>query len=244
MSTIKKLAVIAAVLSVVVPATSWACFPCLFGCGGCGMPWASCLCPPCITCHHPPAMCTCAVPVVPVVAVPIVQARYRQEQFVTYRDVPSVHVRREAYVENVPVTTYQPVTETVYVPQQVTKLVPQTAYQPQTRYRDVAYQVTQRVAETQTRFVPLQTASCAGSIGPTSYIAPPVPAASPTAALPSTPPITVSPFGANVPVPRYPDVPATNSSWRPMPSQSSSTPAARGAFRPAPSAATVWQSKF
>jgi hypothetical protein len=83
---------------------------------------------------------------------------------------------------------------------------------------------------------------CAGSIGPTSYIAPSVPAASAAAAIPSTPPITVSPYGSNVLVPRYPDVPATNSSWRPLPSQS--TPAARGAFRPAPSAATVWQSKF
>ena len=73
---------------------------------------------------------------------PVVQTQYRQEQYLTYRDVPTVQVRREAYVENVPVTTYQQVTETVYVPQQVTKVVPQTTLQAQTRYRDVAYSST------------------------------------------------------------------------------------------------------
>lgn len=274
MTLVKRVAVMIGVLSVAVPATSWACLPGLF----CGMPFGHCICPPCVTCHLPPPSCICVVPVVPVIPVvpvqttlrPVVQTQYRQEQVVTYRDVPTIQHRREAFIEQVPVTAYERVTETVYVPQQVTKMVPRTVLQPQTRYRDVAYQVNQRVAETQTRLVPQQTvsyvpevrqaASCAGSFGPTSYIPP----AAPAAAIPTMPPITVSPGRvsenpaftpgrvsenpAYTPVPQYPDVPTTNTSWQTIAPRAQSNLAppspARGAFRPAPSAAAVWQSRF
>lgn len=258
MSLVKRVVVLIGVLSVAVPATSWACLPGLF----CGMPFGHCICPPCVTCHLPPPSCVCVVPVVPVIPVvpvqttlrPVVQTQYRQEQVVTYRDVPTIQHRREAFIEQVPVTAYERVTETVYVPQQVTKMVPRTVMQPQTRYRDVAYQVNQRVAETHTRLVPQQTvsyvpevrqaASCAGSFGPTSY----APPAAPAAAIPTMPPISVSPSGSHVTVPQYPDIPATNTSWQTIAPRAQSNLAppspARGVFRPAPSAAAVWQSRF
>jgi hypothetical protein len=67
------------------------------------------------------------------------------------------------------------------------------------------------------------------------------------------PPLTISPGrvsenAGSIPVPQYPDVPATNSSWqsiRPRAQSNLAPPSpTRSAFRPAPSAAAVWQSRF
>jgi hypothetical protein len=73
---------------------------------------------------------------------PVCTTAFQPRQLTTYHSVPTVQYRREAYVENIPVTTYQQV------------LVPRTVYQPQTRYRDVAYTVNQTVADTCTHYVP------------------------------------------------------------------------------------------
>ena len=110
-----------------------------FGCTGCRRPAMNCVCPP-------PA------PICP--PVPVLQQSYVPQQFVSYEDVPRIEYRRQAFTEQVPVTTYEHVTETVYVPQQVTRTVPRTVMTEQTRYRDVAFQTTQRIARTHTRMVP------------------------------------------------------------------------------------------
>lgn len=249
-----------AVVAIVIPATSMAG---LFGpCGFCGLPFASCFCAPCHVCHLAPAACLCPAPVYQTGLRPVVQTQYRQEQVVTYRDVPRTQVRREAFVEQVPVTAYEQVTETVYVPQQVTKMVPRTVLQAQTRYRDVAYQVTERVAQTETRLVPQATigyvpqlpavAGCntcgatAPSFLPAAAVPAAVPSASPTTVIPSMPPIRVTPGETHQTVPEYDDV-----EWQTIRPRNKSTPVqksppVRGAsmFRPAPSAATVWQSRF
>lgn len=269
MAKYRNLLVAAAVVAVVLPATSLAG---LFGpCGFCGLSFSSCFCPPCQMCHHAPAACACPQPVYQTGLRPVVQTQYRQEQVVTYRDVPRTEMRREAYVEQVPVTTYEQVTETVYVPQQVTRSVPRTVMQPQTRYRDIAYQVTERVAQTETRLVPQQTVGLVPEMRPvagcntcgaasaafvpatvTPYPVPAtVPAAVPSATIPSMPAIQVSPHGTHQHethqhVPAYDDVEWQTIRPRNKPAPAHPTPPVRGAshFRPAPSAATVWQSRF
>ncbi|MCA9024544.1 MAG: hypothetical protein KDA86_04955 [Planctomycetaceae bacterium] len=65
-------------------------------------------------------------------AQPVCQTTLQPQQYTTYHNVPTTQYRREAYVEQVPVTTYQA----------------------QTRYRDVAYTVNRQVAQTHTRYVP------------------------------------------------------------------------------------------
>ncbi len=264
MAKYRNLLVAAAVVAVVLPATSLAG---LFGpCGFCGLSFASCFCPPCQVCHHAPAACACPQPVYQTGLRPVVQTQYRQQQVVTYRDVPRTEVRREAYVENVPVTAYEQVTETVYVPQQVTRMVPRTVLQQQTRYRDVAYHVTERVAQTETRLVPQQTVSlvpearhvagcntcgaASASFVPASVTPIPTPAIAPTpapaAAIPSMPTIQVSPHETHQHVPTYDDVEWQTIRPRTKPTPAHPSPPVRGAshFRPAPSAATVWQSRF
>lgn len=254
MQLARNLIVVVAVTGVVLPMTARECLSGLgfniglWGpCGGCGFGLDFCLCSPCNWCFQPPAHCGCGAP--PMYAPPptlVPQATCLPQQFVTYRDVPQTQIRREAYVENVPVTALQPVTRTVMVPQQVTEMVPQTVYQPQMRYRDVAYQTVQRVAETHTMLVPQPTVAFAqpvSSYAP-SCAAPGVPSYGllPTAtplsvtpaysspSIPTMPSITVSPYGTN-PVPQYPDVTANPTSSR-----------RSSMFRPAPSAARVQQS--
>ena len=279
MQLAKKLIVIVAITGVVVPLTARDCLS-GFGfnigawgpCGGCGFGLNFCLCSPCFRCQRQPAYCGCgAQPMMAPQPTVVPSVGYRQEQFITYRDVPQTQVRREAYIENVPVTTFQQVTKTVYVPQQVTEMVPQTAYQQQTRYRDVAYQSTQRIAETHTRLVPQPTVpftqpinytapGCAAPALP-SYSTAPLPTATPTGiapiysspSIPTMPSMTVSPYGAstsygttNPVVPQYPDVPSASNGLTPIGPRLSAnpTPARRpGMFRPAPSAATVQQSR-
>lgn len=253
----KRVAIVLAVLAVAVPASVGAGI--FANCGICGLNFGfgiSCNCRPCMGCHMPPPACACPAPApmlpAPVSMRPIVQTQYRQEQFVTYRDVPRTQVRREAFVEQVPVTVMMS----------------------QTRYRDVAFQVTERVAEAHTRMVPVQhvnyVPSCsrpvsvgcsgAGPILGTSYAPPPaspafagaipqaVPTAvtpiSPSASLPTLPPIIISPYGQGPAVPAYPDIPATDN-WETIRPRTPSRPTSGSSlFRPAPSAATVWQSSF
>lgn len=109
------------------------------------------------SCGQPAAQCTCTA------LKPVVQTQYRQEQYVTYRDIPQTEYRREAHLETVPVTTYKTVTvdegsyQQVWVPKLVTKQIAQTDYQQRLTCRTVPYQVTRRVAEVATRLVPQQT---------------------------------------------------------------------------------------
>jgi hypothetical protein len=85
------------------------------------------------------------------------------QQVMTYRDVPRVQFRREAFVEQVPVSVPEQVTvdeggyQMVWVSRPVTKTVARTVMQAQTRYRDVAFQTTERVVETHTQMIPRQT---------------------------------------------------------------------------------------
>lgn len=262
-----KLVVVTAAVALALPASSSAGrfgFGIFGNCGGCGFSLGLCGCATCGFCRHPRPHCACPPPVVPQPVLPPPtsycpqpQLTYRQEQFTTYRDVPRIQHRREAYVEQVPVTTYQQVTETVYVPQQVTKMVPRTTYQAQTRYRDVAYQVTERIPETHTRLVPEHrisyvpptpiTADCCGPVGTTSY-APPMGLPSVMAPVPQSTALPPQHTHHHVPVPEY-SYPDT--SWQQVPSRTAEQPTpadnpVRGAslFRPAPSAAAVWQSRF
>jgi len=211
-------------------------------------------------------------------AQPVCQTTLRPQQFTTYRNVPTVQHRREAYVQNVPVTTYQQIT------------VPRTVYQPQTRYRDVAYTVNRQVAQTHTRYVPqtqigyvpqvpLAAAPCSTcnqglAYGLTPQFASPAyngtlstpPYAGPTASVVPTP--IALPQSAAVPqIPaatlQAPQQTSSANSWHTVPQRHAqqnagvqqmgawipqSTPRrlqpTRSLFRPAPSAASVWQSSW
>jgi hypothetical protein len=242
----RKLIVIIAVSGAVLPLTARECMSGVgfnigaWGpCGGAGVGLDFSLFPPCMYCNQPPPFggcggCGCGMPTVVPQPTLAPQASY----------VPQIQIRREAYVENVPVTAYQPVTRTVYVPQQVTEMVPQTVYQPQMRYRDVAYQTIQQVVATPLPIAPYQPASYAQPVAP-SCAAPTMPTLAPTAAsaysspaIPTMPSITVSPYGTTNPVPQYQDVPSASSgAARPTSARRSSM------FRPAPSAARVQQSR-
>lgn len=233
MQLAKKLIVIVAVTGVMLPLTARECMSGVgfnigaWGpCGGAGVGLNLSLFPPCLYCNQPPPFggcggCGCGMPTVVPQPTIVPQASY----------VPQTQIRREAYIENVPVTTLQPVTRTVYVPQQVTEMVPQTVYQPQMRYRDVAYQTLQPVIATPLPITPYQPASYTQPVAPSC--------AAPTgtsAGIPTMPSITVSPYGTSNPVPQYRDVPSASSA--------SPTSARRSSmFRPAPSAARVQQSR-
>jgi hypothetical protein len=248
MQLAKKVIVIVATAAAVLPLTARECRsgigfnigawgPC--GGGGVGLDFSLC---PWLFCHQPPPFyggygcggCGCGTPAVVPQPTIAPQTSY----------IPQTQIRREAYVENVPVTTFQPVTRTVYVPQQVTEMVPQTAYQPQMRYRDVAYQTLQPVVAAPVQFAP-QPVSYAQPVAP-SCAAPTTPTSA--SAIPTMPSITVSPYGTTNPVPRYPDTPSASSDWSTIGPRSSSTTAdptsyrRSSMFRPAPSAARVQQS--
>lgn len=252
------------VVAVVLPASSFAGvyfhLGFGFGCGGC---------------HRPPMQCACPAPA-PICppAGPVFQQSYVPQQVVSYQDVPRIEYRRQAYTEQVPVTTYEQVAETVYVPQQVTRTVPRTVMTQQTRYRDVAVQTTERVARTHTQMVPQTTIGFSpvshpggcSSCGETSLGLAPLgvpqygsvlPAAAPTimaptimapshSAIPSMPAISISPYDTPTAVPQYDDV-----NWSTVQPRTAPIPGRTGApirgtslFRPAPTAATVWQSRF
>jgi hypothetical protein len=89
---------------------------------------------PCNPCAQP-LMAPAMQPMYQTQLRPVYQTTLQPQQFVTYQQVPQVQYQRQAYVEQVPVTVYQP----------------------QVRYRDVAVQVNQVVAQMQTQYVPRQT---------------------------------------------------------------------------------------
>ena len=130
----------------------------------CGAPLHACCGPaidPCCTCSCAPL----TQPVYQTQMRPVAQTTLEPRQVVTYQNVPQVQYQRQAYVENVPVTTQQTVTvdeggyQMVWVPRPVQKQVAQTVLQPQVRYRDVAVQVNRQVAQVQTQLIPRQTVS-------------------------------------------------------------------------------------
>lgn len=209
----------------------------------CGAPLNAC-CPP----VHTPACgpvcapaCAPSLPMDPCGCGPVMQPMYQTQlqavpqttlvpqQVVTYQTVPQIQYQRQAYIEQVPVTTMQNVT----------------------RYRDVAVQVHQQVAQMQTQLVPQQTLSYvpvttqvgtqfAGwqPLGYTAY----------QGGVPGLP-MTV---GGIVPIPESAGLPQSGIINQPVPYlqgasaadewstiRQSGVPAAQ-----APTAATVWQSQL
>jgi hypothetical protein len=94
---------------------------------------------------------------------PVVETRYRQENFMTCRTECRSACRQEAYCETVPTTCIEHVTrdegcyQMVWVPKPVTRQVCKTVYQQRTAYRSVPYQYTVQVPQVNTRVVPEQT---------------------------------------------------------------------------------------
>ncbi len=143
----------------------WPCLDCCVTCGqtncGCGAAY----CPPALP------------PVTQTYVQPVISTQYRQQQQISYRDVPQTEYRQEAYYQSVPVTTYENVTvdeggyQQVWVPKLVNKTVAKQGYQSQLSYRSVPYQVTRRVPEVTTQLVPEQRISYQSSYT-TSYLPP------------------------------------------------------------------------
>ncbi|MFV0442776.1 MAG: hypothetical protein ACK5Q5_04305 [Planctomycetaceae bacterium] len=150
-------------------------------------------------------------------------------QVMTYQTVPQVQMQRQAYVEQVPVTTYQNVT----------------------RYRDVAVQVNTQVAQMQTQMVPQTTMSyvplttqVGTQMAGWQYGAAPV--------YGMTPQFPTTTIGTGiVPVPESATLPQSGTIVQPVPYMQGasatdewSTIRQQGAAAQAPSAATVWQSQL
>ncbi len=284
------------------------CGPCVpplrIPCGPICPPPVPCgpVCPPPIS-YRPafPAPCPCGPTFVPPVApgigpslpapassayncaVPPACATLQPRQVTTYRSVPTIQYRREAYVENVPVTTYQQVT------------VPRTVYQTQTRYRDVAYTVNRQVAETHTQYVPqpvfgalppqpMAAAPYANTYQSTAFglspqfaspiASPTYPAAMPASSFAAPPvsrvpsPIALPPTPSSQAATLQSPQPYVESQWQTVPKRQARQntgvhqmgglqpayaprPASypqlrhsRPMFQPAPTAATVWQSRW
>jgi len=219
---------------------------CLFGncCGGapqyggcCGTPAiAPSYSPPTLVPQPtlPPTSCNPCGPA-------LTQTQLVPQQTVTYRDVPQIQYRQEAYTESVPVTSYQQVT----------------------RFRSVPYQTMARIPQVSTQYVPQVTAAAPCNTCNTAAAMPyygstmsSVPSYTPTTAMPSQP--------AGVPEYPYP-VPQPQASgadaWQTIPQRQAATSeveqtgyysrgsyrprrSAAGMFRPAPSATAAWQSRF
>lgn len=139
---------------------------------------------PCVTCRRPAVNYSCSSsaarmlpPLTQTHVQPVVSTQYRQQQQVSYRDVPQTQYRQEARYESVPVTTYENVTvdeggyQQVWVPNLVTKSVAKQGYQSQLTYRSVPYQVTQRIPEVTTQYIPEQRTSYLAT-KTTSYLPP------------------------------------------------------------------------
>lgn len=203
---------------------------------------------------------------------PVVETRYRQEQFMTCRTECRTALRQEAYCETVPQTCIENVTtdegcyQMVWVPKPVTRQVAKTVYTQRTAYRNVPYQFTVQVPEMQCRVVPEQTVRYVQQtqtfVEPMQPICPqPVFGPAPQAAA-YPPPITPN---CAVPVPScgvpggYP-TPLTGmnsehsgSPWTQVPQRAASNAEFQGAdYMPvqtaqtqpqAPTAAAVWQTR-
>jgi hypothetical protein len=93
---------------------------------------------------------------------PVVETRYRQEQFMTCRTECRTALRQEAFCETVPTTCIENVTvdegcyQMVWVPKPVTRQVAKTVYQQRMAYRNVPYQYQVQVPEMHCRVVPEQ----------------------------------------------------------------------------------------
>lgn len=93
---------------------------------------------------------------------PVVETRYRKENYTTCRTECRTAYRQEAFCETVPTTCVENVTrdegcyQMVWVPKPVTRQVAKTVYQQRTNYRTVPYQYTVQVPELKCRVVPEQ----------------------------------------------------------------------------------------
>jgi len=118
---------------------------------------------PCVVCPQQPVYAPVQQPVFQQHLQPQVRTRMMQKQVVRYRTVPQIQQHRQAYTENVPVTSYQTVQvdegayQQVWVPKMVQKQVPTTVMQQQLKYRNVAVQTLRQVAVAETQLVPQQT---------------------------------------------------------------------------------------
>lgn len=171
----------------------------------------------------------------------LTQTQYVPQQTVTYRDVPQIQYRQEAYTASVPVTSYQQVTG----------------------YRNVPYQTVARIPQVSTQYVPQVTAAAPCTTCDTGMA---MPYYAPTmSAFPSYTPTSVTPAQPTG-VPEYPyPVPQPQASgtdgWQTVPQRQADAssveqtgyyshgsyrprPSAAGMFRPAPSATAAWQSRF
>lgn len=172
------------------------------------------------------------------------QTQFVPQQTVSYRDVPQIQYRQEAYTASVPVTNYQQVT----------------------RYRNVPYQTVARIPQVSTQYVPQTTATAPCSSCMTDTAMGYYGGASSMAAMPYTP--TPAGYSQVAAVPEYPyPVPqpqaAASGGWQTIPQRQADAsevqqmgyyapsyqpmqrqPAAQGMFRPAPSATAAWQSRF
>lgn len=173
------------------------------------------------------------------------QTQLIPQQTISYRDVPQIQYRQEPYTTNLPVTTYQQVTQ----------------------YRNVPYQTTARIPQISTQYVPQMTAAapcntCTSGLAGSYYGA-----TASTFDLPYAPTPSSMPQTAAIPEYPYPaQQPYTTAAdgWQTIPQRQASSPtevqqmgyipsygnqpqrqvAPSGMFRPAPSAASAWQSPF
>lgn len=240
--------------------SSCLCAPCL----GCRRPPMGCACPP------PAPVCPPAGPVFQSSYVPQQFVSYEDVPRVEYRRQAFTEQVPVTTYEQVAETVYVPQQVMRTVPRTV--LTEQTRYRDvafQTTER-IARTHTRMIPRTTIGFAPVRAPGGCSSCGETSFGHAPMaspaypsvlPTAAPTimapsnAAIPSMPTMSVSPYGvpnaasphgAHGAVPQYDDVNWSNVRPRSAPTPSSSHAPVRGAsmFRPAPSAATVWRSRF
>jgi hypothetical protein len=197
---------------------------------------------------------------------PVVETRYRQENYMTCRTECRTALRQETYCETVPTTCIENVTrdegcyQMVWVPKPVTRQVAKTVYQQRMACRNVPYQYTVQVPEMQCRVVPEQSVRYVQKTQ--TFVEPmqPICAAPEVANYP--PPITP---GCAVPVPScgvpggYPTPLTgqtsehTGSPWTQVPQRAAQDAEVQGAnYMPVqtaqtqpqtPSAAAVWQTR-
>ncbi len=181
---------------------------------------------------------------------PVVETRYRQENFMTYRTECRTAVRQEAYCQTVPVTHIENVTrdegcyQMVWVPKPVTRQVCKTTYQQRTAYRNVPYQYQVQVPEMKCRVVPQQSVRYVQQTHtfaePMTPICPPVPScaapvfapAAETAAYPPpiAPTYAAPSCEAPAPVPLPAGAPAAQNGtpWTPVPQRATTDAEVQG----------------
>ncbi len=189
---------------------------------------------------------------------PVWQTQFRPQQVLTYRDAAHTEYRQEAYLKTVQVKTYESTLvdeggyERVWVPKLVRKVVPRTAWQQQLGYRTVPYLINRRIPQLSTRYLPQQRLA---------YL-PSVPA---VAAFPVAEPVVTTSAGPDFPTDVADDISITPRAIARSPKPEANTrdtarkstrserssrtrydgyrPVRTSRFVPAPSAATVWQTR-